>query len=57
MPPDLRAELINGVVSTPSPLGVRHGFAHVPAAVWLSYYAEKTPGLEVLDHATTILGW
>jgi Uma2 family endonuclease len=57
MPPGTRAELINGVVVMPSPVGRDHGQAHVPAVVWLSYYAEKTPGVEALDNATTVLGW
>jgi Uma2 family endonuclease len=56
MPPGTRAELINGVVSMPSPVGPEHGRAHVPALVWLSYYAENTPGVEVLDNASTALG-
>ncbi|MDR3638193.1 MAG: Uma2 family endonuclease [Isosphaeraceae bacterium] len=56
MPPGTRAELINGVVSMPSPVGRAHGQAHVPAIVWLDRYAEATPGVEVLDNATTILG-
>jgi Uma2 family endonuclease len=56
-PPGIRAELIGGVVSMPSPLGSDHGKALVPTIVWLSYYAENTPGLSVLDNATTILGW
>jgi Uma2 family endonuclease len=25
--------------------------------LWLDYFAENTPGVEVLDNATTILGW
>ena len=57
MPPGTRAELIGGVVHMPSPVGRAHGQAHVSAIVWLSYYAENTPGVEVLDNATTILGW
>jgi Uma2 family endonuclease len=56
MPPDIRAELINGVVFMPSPLGHTHGRAHVPVLVWLSYYEENTPGVDVLDNATTVLG-
>jgi Uma2 family endonuclease len=56
MPPGTRAELIDGVVSMPSPVGRAHGRAHVPAIVWLDRYAEATPGVEVLDNATTILG-
>jgi hypothetical protein len=57
MPPGTRAELINGVVFMPSPVGPAHGRAHVPVIVWLDYYAENTPGVEVLDNTTTILGW
>ncbi len=57
MPPGTRAELIDGVVYMPSPVGRAHGIAQVPVIVWLAYYAEKTPGIEVLDNATTILGW
>jgi hypothetical protein len=56
MPPGVRAELINGVVSMPSPAGLQHGSAHVPSLVWLSYYEENTPGVQVLDNATTFLG-
>jgi Uma2 family endonuclease len=56
MPPGTRAELIDGVVYMPSPVGLDHGGAQVPVIVWLSYYVENTPGVEVLDNATTILG-
>ncbi len=56
MPPGTRAELIDGVVSMPSPVGPEHGRAHVPALVWLSYYEENTPGVEVLDNTSTALG-
>ena len=56
MPPGIRAELIDGVVSMPSPAGVEHGSAHVPPLVWLSYYQENSPGVQVLDNATTLLG-
>jgi Uma2 family endonuclease len=51
-----RAELIDGVVYMPSPAGPEHGRAHVPAVVWLSYYEENTPGVEVLDNTSTALG-
>jgi hypothetical protein len=57
MPPGTRAELIGGVVYMPGPVGRAHGRAQVPVIVWLDYYAENTPGVEVLDNATTILGW
>ncbi len=57
MPPGTRAELIDGVVYMPSPLGLEHGEAQVPVIVWLSYYAENTPGVRAMDNASTILGW
>ena len=41
----------------PGPVGLDHGEAHVPVIVWLSYYAERTPGVRAMDNATTILGW
>ena len=56
MPPGTRAELIDGVVYMPSPLGHAHGRAQVPVIMWLDYYAENTSGVEVLDNATTVLG-
>jgi len=56
MPPGTRAELIDGVVYMPSPVGLEHGVAHAPVIVWLCYYAEQTPGLQVGDNATAILG-
>jgi Uma2 family endonuclease len=57
MPPGTRAELIDGVVHMPSPVGSKHGEAHVPIIVWLAMYARRTPGTTVLDNATAILGW
>jgi Uma2 family endonuclease len=56
MPPGTRAELINGVVFMPSPVGIAHGEAHVVAILWLDRYAERTPGVQALDNATTIIG-
>lgn len=56
MPPGARAELIDGVVYMPSPVGRAHSVAQVPLIVWLDYYADKTPGVEAMDNATTILG-
>ena len=55
MPPGTRAELINGVVHMPSPVGPEHGLATVPTHVWLSYYQENTPGVDVLDNTSTVL--
>jgi Uma2 family endonuclease len=56
MPPSTRAELIDGVVVMPSPLGHHHGRSHTAASYWLIYYEEKTPGVEVLDNTSTVLG-
>jgi hypothetical protein len=56
MPPGTRAELINGVVFMPSPVGLPHGRAHVPTMVWLSYYQENTPGVEALDNTSAAIG-
>ena len=56
MPPGTRAELINGVVRMPSPVGLPHGRAHVPTVMWLAYYQENTPGVEALVEASTVLG-
>jgi Uma2 family endonuclease len=56
MPPGTRAELINGVVYMPSPVGLEHGVAHAPVIFWLFYYANQTPGVQVGDNTTAILG-
>ncbi len=56
MPPGVRAELIDGVVFMPSPVGFRHAWATGPAYIWLSYYEENTPGVEALDNVSTALG-
>jgi Uma2 family endonuclease len=56
MPPGTRAELIDGVVFMPSPLGPGHGRAHTPASYWLVHYAGETPGVEALDNTSTALG-
>jgi putative restriction endonuclease len=56
MPPGTRAELINGVVHMPSPVGPRHGRAHLVAGGWINYYLEHTPGVDGLDNASTALG-
>src|SRR5512142_286712 len=56
MPPDIRAELIGGVVHMPSPVGREHGRARVAVINWLGYYEEFTAGVEVLDNTTVLLG-
>jgi Uma2 family endonuclease len=56
MPPGTRAELIDGVVYMPSPVGIQHGESSKNVIVWLGMYKLRTPGVQVLDGATTILG-
>jgi Uma2 family endonuclease len=56
MPPGTRAELIDGVVHMPGPVGYADGKAEVSVLIWLDYYAENTPGVEALGSVTTILG-
>jgi Uma2 family endonuclease len=56
MPDGVRAELIGGVVYMPSPLKPRHGKHHAKLIAWLSDYEQATPGTEVYDNTTIILG-
>jgi Uma2 family endonuclease len=54
--PDVRAELIGGIVYMSSPLKRRHGRYSVRLIRWLGEYEEATPGTEALDNTTNILG-
>src|SRR5215218_3185359 len=56
MPEGFRAELIGGVVYMPSPLKRPHGRIHSQVIRWIGDYEDATPGVEVLDNATNILG-
>jgi Uma2 family endonuclease len=56
MPAHVRAELVEGVVYMPSPLKLAHGVVHVEVTTWLNLYKAATPGTQVADNATTILG-
>src|SRR5438477_2701594 len=56
MPEDVRAELIGGIVYMSSPLKPRHGRMHVKLMGWLWTYEEATPGVELYDNTTAILG-
>ena len=55
-PEDVKFELIGGVVYMASPLGRPHGLyhGHLSGPLWL--YQCVTPGIELLDNVTTILG-
>jgi hypothetical protein len=56
MPPGVKAELINGVVYMPSPVGGDHGDAQGASICWLGDYALETPGVQLSGEVTTILG-
>jgi Uma2 family endonuclease len=56
MPEEARAELIGGIVYMSSPLKPHHGRYSVRVIRWLDEYEEATPGTEVLDNTTNILG-
>ena len=50
-----KAQLIEGVVYMPSPVGVTHGSSHVDLATWLGTYRAYTPGVMAIDNTTVIL--
>jgi hypothetical protein len=56
MPPDTRAELIDGIVYMSSPASLEHGRSTSTVIIWLGHYRLRTPGVEVLGGATTVLG-
>lgn len=56
MPEYVRAELIEGVVYMPSPVGSPHGGSHLELCIWLGTYKAHTPGTGGADNTTTILG-
>jgi Putative restriction endonuclease len=56
MPPQVRAELIGGIVYMASPQKKRHARAQATLVWWLGEYQTATAGIEVLVNATDILG-
>jgi Uma2 family endonuclease len=55
-PEDFHAELIGGIVYVPSPLKRQHGTLHPLLSALFVAYAARTPGVEVGDNATILLG-
>jgi Uma2 family endonuclease len=55
-PETVKFELIGGIVFMASPLRRAHGKYHLELAIALGLYENETPGIEVLDNATTMLG-
>ena len=55
--PDLKfAELIGGIVYTPSPTSRNHGAVDNRVGTWLGVYSAYTPGCEPIDNATWLMG-
>src|SRR5262249_27180324 len=56
MPDCKKAELVEGVVYMPSPVGhVRHGKPHSRILLWLGNYVARTPGVDFGDNSTVRL--
>jgi Uma2 family endonuclease len=56
MPPDVRAELIGGIVFMSSPQKPPHGRYHVTLTRWLSEYEDATEGIEGFVNTTNVMG-
>jgi len=54
--PEVRAELIGGIVYMSSPQKLHHGFHHHELAQLTRDYVDETPGIEGCVNATSILG-
>jgi Uma2 family endonuclease len=54
--PELKAELIDGVVYVASPLSIEHGDPHAALATWLGTYMAAHAGVRLSDNATIRLG-
>ena len=55
-PEDVKFELIGGVVYMASPLGCPHGEYHADLSGPFWVYRAATPGVQLLDNTTSILG-
>lgn len=55
MPPGIKAELLQGTVFMPSPVGREHAGPTAKMAAWLEHYSAYTPGTEVFDNGTVLL--
>ena len=53
--PDVKAELLEGVVYMSSPVSVDHGYPHSDLVTWLGVYKAFTPGTAASDNSTTRL--
>ena len=54
--PELKnAELIDGVVYVPSPVSIEHGSLDFRIHLWLTYYAQATPGCTGATNSTWLM--
>ena len=53
--PDIKFQLIGGVVHMASPLGRAHGKSSNMMSLWVGLYSCSTPGVEALDNASVAL--
>jgi Uma2 family endonuclease len=53
--PEMRAELVEGVVYVSSPVSIQHGEPHGSAVLWLGTYRARTSGLRIADNTTLLL--
>ena len=56
MPEHFKAELIGGIVYVASPLKLRHGTNHAPLSAVMYTYRGHTPGVQLGDNTTVLLG-
>ena len=56
MPRSFRAELIEGVVYVPSPVGSAHGESDTLLITTFGVYAASTPGVKAYNNTTVLLG-
>jgi Uma2 family endonuclease len=54
-PPGFTAELIGGIVHVASPVGREHGRSSIEICTWIGCYQARTPGVESLADATTVM--
>jgi Uma2 family endonuclease len=54
--PDLKAELIDGVVYVAAPVSLQHGDPHADLAAWLGVYRALNKEVRVSDNSTIRLG-
>jgi Uma2 family endonuclease len=53
--PELRAELVEGVVYVSSPVSLEHADPHAAMVAWLKTYSSRAHGLTVADNVTVLL--